>query len=376
MTHAMDRASKSARNYDLNGWFEIKGNPLSKVGVFDYSGAQVGAPPADHGKIYKVFRPAEELANPETLASFRLTPLINDHAMLGEGFTDAENKGGDGVIGEDVYCSDRVLRGNIKVFSKTLGEDIKKGKTELSCGYRCTYDFPAGSWNGQVYDVIQRNIRGNHVALVDEGRMGPDVSVLDHLVFTVDAKETTSVDEELKKLLAPVMDSLEKLTASVAVLQTAKDEADKKAAAEEEAAAKAAADAAKDEDEDGEKKPDPAMDAALKQIAAPQGEIATLKGAKPAMDEAAIVALHADKSDLVERLSTHIGTFDHSRMTVEQVAAYGVEKLGIKNVPAGHERIALDAALQAKPVSTAITVAADNANSPLSASIAAFTTGA
>jgi hypothetical protein len=376
MTHAMDRASKSARNYDLNGWFEIKGNPLSKVGVFDYSGAQVGAPPADHGKIYKVFRPAEELANPETLASFRLTPLINDHAMLGEGFTDAENKGVDGVIGEDVYFSDGVLRGNIKVFSKTLAEDIKKGKTELSCGYRCTYDFTAGSWNGQVYDVIQRNIRGNHVALVDEGRMGPDVSVLDHLVFTVDAKETTSVDEELKKLLAPVMDSLEKLTASVAVLQTAKDEADKKAAAEEEAAAKAAADAAKDEDEDGEKKPDPAMDAALKQIAALQGEIATLKGAKPAMDEAAIVALHADKSDLVERLSTHIGTFDHSRMTVEQVAAYGVEKLGIKNVPAGHERIALDAALQAKPVSTAITVAADNANSPLSASIAAFTTGA
>lgn len=376
MTHAMDRASKSARNYDLNGWFEIKGNPLSKVGVFDYSGAQVGAPPADHGKIYKVFRPAEELANPETLASFRLTPLINDHTMLGEGFTDAENKGVDGVIGEDVYFSDGVLRGNIKVFSKTLAEDIKKGKTELSCGYRCTYDFTAGSWNGQVYDVIQRNIRGNHVALVDEGRMGPDVSVLDHLVFTVDAKETFVDPEELKAMIAaamaPVMDSLTAVTA----WQTAKDEADKKAAEEEEAAAEAAADAAAEADKDKDKGVPAGMDAALKQIAALQGELAALKGAKPAMDEAAIVALHADKSDLVERLSIHVGTFDHSRMTVEQVAAYGVEKLGIKNVPAGHERVALDAALQAKPVSAPVTHTHDNANSPLSASIAAFTTGA
>lgn len=374
MTHAMDRA-QSARQYDLNGWFEIKGNPLSKVGVFDYSGAQVGAPPADAGRIYRVYRPAEELAHPDAIASFRLTPLINDHTMLGDGFTKAEDKGVDGVIGEDVYFSDGVLRGNIKVFSKTLAEDIKKGKTELSCGYRCIYDFTAGSWNGQAYDVIQRNIRGNHVALVDEGRMGPDVSVLDHLIFTVDAKETFVDPEELKKIIAaamaPVMDSITALSA----WQTAKDEADKKAE-EEEVAAKAAADAAaKAKDEDEEEKPDAAMDAALARIATLEGQLAAAT-AKPAMDEAAIVAIAADKSDLVERLSVHIGTFDHARMTLDQVAEYGVDKMGIKNVPKGHERTALDAALQAKPKSTPVVTAADNANSPLVKSIAAFTMGA
>lgn len=374
MTHAMDKAP-SARTYDLNGWFEIKGNPLSKVGVFDYSGAQVGAPPADADRIFKVYRPAEELADPDAIASFRLTPLINDHTMLGEDYTPAENKGVDGVIGEDVYFSDNVLRGNVKVFSKALAEAIEKGKTELSCGYRCIYDFTAGTWNGQAYDVIQRKIRGNHVALVDEGRMGPDVSVLDHLVFTVDAKETMPVDEETKALLLSIAARLDKLEAAAAPVEP--PVAPPVAPVKDEPVTPPPADTppadtpppVKDEETPA------SMDAALARIATLEGKLAAA-AAKPAMDEAAIIAIHADRADLVERLSTHIGTFDHARMTTEQVAAYGVEKLGIKNVPKGHERVALDAALQAKTTPAPVSIAADNINSSLSGKIAAHSTGA
>lgn len=369
MQPTMDKAP-SARNYDLNGWFEIKGNPLSKVGVFDYSGAQVGAPPADADRIFRVFRPAEELADPDTLASFRLTPLINDHTMLGEGFTNAEDYGVDGVIGEDVYFADDVLRGNIKVFSKALAEDIKKGKTELSCGYRCIYDFTAGSWNGQAYDVIQRKIRGNHVALVDEGRMGPDVSVLDHLIFTVDAKEQMPVDEELKALLQSIAARLDKLEAAAPA-----EPAPAPAVIDEPTPTPPADTPPADTPPPPAEDTPTSMDQALAQIAALQGQVAALTS-KPAMDEAAIVAIAADRADLVERLSTHIGTFDHARMTVAQISAYGVEKLGIKNVPKGHERVALDAALQAKTVPGPVIVTADNANSPLSSKIAAHTKGA
>lgn len=32
------------RQYDLNGWLEVKDNPISKVGVFDYLGFEIGAP--------------------------------------------------------------------------------------------------------------------------------------------------------------------------------------------------------------------------------------------------------------------------------------------------------------------------------------------
>src|ERR1700761_1358150 len=93
----------SARVSDTNGWYEIADNPLSRVGVFEYSGASIGAP--DPNRMYKVYRPAEELADPETLNSFRLVPLVDNHRMLGKATPDsipAEQYGVHGVIGDNV----------------------------------------------------------------------------------------------------------------------------------------------------------------------------------------------------------------------------------------------------------------------------------
>lgn len=172
---------------DHNGWFEVKGNPISKVGVFPYLGAQIGAP--DPAKVYNVYRPAEELAHPETIDSFKLLPWIDDHAMLGDAFTPAEQKGISGVIGEDVYFDEPYLRANIKAFSGSMAHKINGGKIQLSPGYRCMYVPESGIFDGMEYQYVQRNIRGNHLALVDQGRTGPDVSVLDHLRITLDASD-------------------------------------------------------------------------------------------------------------------------------------------------------------------------------------------
>src|SRR5579859_6086961 len=76
-----DDTGETSRIYDGNGWAEIKGNPISKVGVFPYSGAQI-SPDLDPEQIYNVYRPEEELSNPETIASFKMVPWIDDHAML------------------------------------------------------------------------------------------------------------------------------------------------------------------------------------------------------------------------------------------------------------------------------------------------------
>ena len=169
------------RTYDNNGWLEVKDNPISKVGVFDYLGAEIGAPEPD--RIYKVFRPPEELGSEETIKSFRLTPFIVDHEMLGKNATPAEKKGIQGVIGENVYFEHPYLRGNIKIFSDAALSDISSGKIDLSPGYRSRYDFDnPGVYEGEAYEVVQRHLRGNHLALVDEGRTGADVAVQDHLV--------------------------------------------------------------------------------------------------------------------------------------------------------------------------------------------------
>lgn len=186
MTAKAYAEDKTARIEDVNGFFEVRGNPISKAGVYPYSGAQIpGAP--DPSKIYYVYRPAEELANPETIESFKLLPWVDDHAMLGDDFTPAEQKGVHGVIGEDVYFDAPYLRANIKVFSSSMAHKINGGKIELSPGYRCVYVPQRGTFEGQAYDYIQREIRGNHLALVQKGRTGPDVAVLDHFTITLDA---------------------------------------------------------------------------------------------------------------------------------------------------------------------------------------------
>ena len=123
---ALDYVAASARQYDLNGWAEIKGNPLSKVGVFPYYGKTID-PSLIPDKIYMVLRPEEELADPETIQSFRLLPWVDDHPDELFGPEDAgrlppEKKGIEGVIGEDVFFDSNtgMLRGNIKLFSDNL----------------------------------------------------------------------------------------------------------------------------------------------------------------------------------------------------------------------------------------------------------------
>lgn len=371
--------TESQRQYDLNGWFEVKSNPLSKVGVYDYSGAQIGASAADVGKIFKVYRPAEELGADDTIDSFKLVPLIDNHTMLGEGFTSTDDRPPGGVIGDGVRFDGDTLYGNVKVYSKALAEKIKNGKTELSMGYRCRYDFTPGVWNGEAYDVVQRDLRGNHVALVDEGRMGPEVSILDQLTFAVDAKELEpAMDEELKKLLDAIMTRLDAIEA-----KAKPDEeplADDAELTEEQKAAKATADAeakaAKDAEVANPEDPPASMDAALKTIAALQGRITGLE-ARPAMDERAFVDITAKRTSLVDRLTKHVGTFDHATMTVDDIAAYGVKKLDIKGVAKGQEIVALDAYLQARPDPTKTTsVAQDNKPSALSQRVAAHGVGA
>ena len=376
-TIAMDRAP-SARAYDINGWFEVADNPISREGIFPYSGAQVGHP--DRGRIFQVYRPGEELSAPDALASFRLMPIIDDHTMLGEGHTPAEDVGVAGVIGENVKFDRGVMTANLKIFSKALAQKIKNGKTELSCGYRCVYDFTPGVWNGQPYDVIQRQIRANHLALVDEGRMGPEVSILDQMTFTVDAKETTPVDEEQKK-------AMEAMAAKIAELEAKIDGAAAKVGDEETPPAEEVVDeeVVKDEDEppaeevEDEGTPPAseeakAMDSLTKPVRALAKKVDAL-AARPAMDEKTVMEVTAKKAALVDRLKPHVGVFDHSAMTLNDVAKYGVQKLGIKT-PAGSEAIALDAYLQARPVAIVHTTAADSATKTgLGQSVAAYAAG-
>ena len=373
--------SESSRIHDLNGWFEIPSNPLSKVGVFEYLGSSINAPEPD--RIYKVYRPEAELSDPECVESFQLLPWIIQHEMIGNGETPAEKKGIHGVIGQDVYFddSDQMLKGNIKVFSDSLSDVIDNDMDELSLGYRCEYDFDhPGQFDGQKYDVIQTKIRGNHLASVSEGRMGRDVAVMDSLTITFDSSEfamaeaaknkdekTSTTDAEMNMDMDQIKEMLEMLMPMVGEINKIKSMLNgedmelkevevEKEYEEEDELKEVEVEKEYVEEEDmpmdpDDKKKGNGMDHLQKRLACVQKQLSTLQKAQSTMDHKHLLESIHQRNDMAHKLSQHVGTFDHSRMTSTEVAKYGIDKLGIP-CQDGQEEVALCAWLHDRKPAT------------------------
>ena len=70
--------------------------------------------------------------------------------------------------------------GGIDTIAEQLAPKVDAGKVELSGGYACDLAIEDGTTPaGEAYQAVQRNIRGNHVALVDHARAGPDARISD-----------------------------------------------------------------------------------------------------------------------------------------------------------------------------------------------------
>lgn len=169
---------------DVNGFWIYENTPLTKEGVFPYRGRQIdtdGSMGLDPKALYMVYRPAKELTNKETLESFNGIQFTDEHEMLGRGQRDVGTKRMDGTI-YNVHVSPYqpgVVLCTLKVMSEAAKNLIQQGKRQLSCGYYCDYVPENGVWNGQPYQFVQKDVIGNHVALVRKGRMGEQVSVCD-----------------------------------------------------------------------------------------------------------------------------------------------------------------------------------------------------
>lgn len=178
---AFDAASK--RVYDkTNGYLRVADNPFTREQVAQYRGREIPNGEANGLKpneIYNVYRPASELSKPETIASLKEIPLLLEHATY-----DPQNPPKERVIGaagsnpvwEAPYLKNSLTFHNAKAIHLLESGAMK----ELSLGYYYDPVFKKGTTkDGQSYDVIMTNIRANHIALVEEGRAGPDVAVHD-----------------------------------------------------------------------------------------------------------------------------------------------------------------------------------------------------
>lgn len=386
----------SKRQTDVNGYLLVRDNPITKVGVFPYLGREIGAPDPD--RIYMVYRPQEELEKPETIASANLVPWIDEHEFLGKDGTPPEKKGVQGTTGESARFDYPYIRNSIRAYSGFMQNLIDRGKVELSPSYRCRYEFTEGVFDGKQYHAIQRDLRFNHLASVNEGRTGPDVAVQDCLTITYDSAEfinmeiTPEMEQAFRALIEKIL--AEKAAAvsdndpnkeavtdadvpdPAAVAPAEKDAVEQTAAAAEQAAGavesataaieevqaaleevQAAAEEVKSAPTADSKK---ALDAAMAKLGAAKNKIAaraadaqvmgmigTLQTQVKANDAATVIKQIADRDALVKRVTPFIGAFDSALLvSADHVARYAVKKLGLQ-AQDGAELAVLQGYLQA-----------------------------
>lgn len=133
---------------------------LTRVGFFEYKNPD--------GSIRRELRLPEEVFAPESLASYKGKPVILTHEA---GMIDSDNVQQEQIgtiLSEGMQDGDNVR-------AQIIIHDARKldyGLRELSLGYSLDLEETPGEWQGQPYDVIQRNIRVNHLALVEKARAG------------------------------------------------------------------------------------------------------------------------------------------------------------------------------------------------------------
>lgn len=176
-TVALDRAS--ARTTDENGFLHVAASHITKAAVNPYYGREIpGAEDAglDPDRIYYGLRDPEELK--KSLPTWAGLPLHVEHHI--DSAEEPQKLTRVGTVGTEIVWNAPYVDAPLTVWDKTAIDGIKDNSfRELSCAYRYDPDFTPGRYEGQPYDFVMRNIRGNHVALVEEGRAGPDVLVAD-----------------------------------------------------------------------------------------------------------------------------------------------------------------------------------------------------
>jgi hypothetical protein len=176
-------ASGSVRRKDDNGYLHVSESHISRATVNPYYGKEIpGA--ADLGllpdKVYKLFRDPDELK--KAAPTFDNLPLMDKHIPLSS-FNLDDPKIKEHLVGStgtDAAFDDGFLDNSLVIFTQSAINDVEaKKKHELSCAYQYKPVMTPGVYNGEAYDGIMTNIKGNHVSLVPEGRAGHDVKVMD-----------------------------------------------------------------------------------------------------------------------------------------------------------------------------------------------------
>ena len=174
---AFDRAT--VRRIDADGRMHVEVSNISKATVNPYRGDEIPdweALGLDPNRVYFLLRDPEELAR--AAPTFNNIPLLSKHIPVSA--AEPQKEFVVGATGSNASYQAPYLKNSLVVWDAVAIALVESDEQkELSSAYRYRADMTPGKFEGVAYDGVMRDIRGNHVALVEVGRAGPDVVVGD-----------------------------------------------------------------------------------------------------------------------------------------------------------------------------------------------------
>ena len=228
------------REYTDEGFLKVPAR-ISRIGIQEYLAVEMGITDKEPGAIIRVYRPEEEVFSEDSLASFATKPITDNHPP--ELVTSKNAKQFSvGHVGPEVTRDGMFAQTLLHITDADAITKIESGKVELSNGYTADIEWTPGiSPNGEQYDAIQRNIKGNHVAIVEKGRAGSECRLADNLptdgdkaimakitIDGVDYEVSDQAGQAVGKLQGRLFDAEKETQESEDELKKKKDEAEAK----------------------------------------------------------------------------------------------------------------------------------------------------
>jgi hypothetical protein len=198
-----DRGYVSGKAERTSEGYIVADAVVTRTGVFLYQNGD--------GTMRRELRHPDDVFSKASMDSLKMIPITNNHPE--QKMVSAENAKelSIGQTGENVYTDGAHLHASLKITTKDGVESVEQGRKELSCGYSLDLEKTEGVYNGERYDYRQRNIRYNHLAIVERARAGGAARLnLDASdAIQVDAKDQNEPKKEQTKMRKVNIDGIE-----------------------------------------------------------------------------------------------------------------------------------------------------------------------
>lgn len=205
---------------------------VTRTGIFHYHNAD--------GTTRRELRHPDDVWNEDSISSMELIPVTNNHPD--EKLVNAKNfkNLAIGYTGETIRKDGNYILANVVITDQEAVDWIKnKGRKELSLGYTVDLHKEDGEYNGEPYDHRQKNIRYNHLAIVNTARAGAEARIALDSQDTVEilkegdemVKRKIKIDNEEVMLEPSTADYVEKLEEDLKNLRAEKERIDEEIAA-------------------------------------------------------------------------------------------------------------------------------------------------